>query len=153
MPAPDRDQLHHRLSQAGLRATQQRIIILEALLTLHGHPTAEQVFKRVRPDNPTVSLGTVYKTLDAFVAAGLIKRVAEAEGTRRRYDTDCSSHHHLICQDTQEIIDYCDPKLDQVLQEFFASRGFDNFQPRSFSLHISGVRTPEALGSKSSTLR
>lgn len=138
MPAPNRDQLHQRLTDAGLRATQQRIAILEALLVLPGHPTAEQVFRSVRPANPTVSLGTVYKALDSFVAAGLLKRVADADGTRRRYDTDCSNHHHLFCQETQEIIDYCDPKLDQLLQEFFASRGFDNFQPHSFSLHISG---------------
>lgn len=140
LSVPSRDQLHQRLAQAGLRATQQRTAILEALLTLPGHPTAEQVFRRVRPANPTVSLGTVYKALDSFVAAGLLKRVADADGTRRRYDTDCSSHHHLVCQDTQEIIDYCDPKLDELLQEFFAGRGFDNFQPRSFSLHITGVR-------------
>jgi Fur family transcriptional regulator, peroxide stress response regulator len=140
LPLPDRDQLHQRLTQAGLRATQQRMVILEALLTLPGHPTAELVFRRVRPAHPTISLGTVYKALDSFVAAGLLKRVADADGTRRRYDTDCSNHHHLVCQDTQEIIDYCDPKLDQLLQEFFASRGFEHFQPHSFSLHITGVR-------------
>jgi Fur family peroxide stress response transcriptional regulator len=115
--------------------------ILAALRTLPGHPTAEQVFRQVRPDNPTVSLGTVYKALDSFVAAGLLRRVADADGTRRRYDPDCSNHHHLVCQDTQEIIDYCDPQLDRLLQEFFAARGFENFQPRSFSLHITGVRS------------
>ncbi|OON70168.1 hypothetical protein B0919_05390 [Hymenobacter sp. CRA2] len=140
MSAPSRDQLHQLLTGAGLRATQQRMAILEALLTLPGHPTAEQVFRCVRPEHPTVSLGTVYKALDSFVGAGLLKRVADADGTRRRYDTDCSNHHHLVCQDTQEIIDYCDPKLDQLLQEFFATRGFEHFQPRSFSLHITGVR-------------
>ncbi|RAK69792.1 transcriptional repressor [Hymenobacter edaphi] len=140
LPVPDRDQLYLRLTQAGLRATQQRLGILEALLTLPGHPTAEQVFRSVRPANPTISLGTVYKALDSFVAAGLLKRVADADGTRRRYDTDCTNHHHLVCQDTQEIIDYCDPKLDQLLQEFFATKGFEHFQPQSFSLHITGVR-------------
>ncbi|WP_400191152.1 Fur family transcriptional regulator [Hymenobacter sp. B81] len=134
------EQLRERLATAGLRATQQRLAILEALLTLPGHPTAEQVFRRVRPANPTVSLGTVYKALDSFVAGGLLRRVADADGTRRRYDPDCTHHHHLVCQDTQEIIDYCDPQLDHLLQEFFAARGFDNFQPRSFSLHITGTR-------------
>ncbi|KAA9339632.1 transcriptional repressor [Hymenobacter busanensis] len=137
---PEPEQLRERLAAAGLRATQQRLAILEALLTLPGHPTAEQVFRQVRPAHPTVSLGTVYKALDSFVAAGLLRRVADADGTRRRYDPDCSNHHHLVCQDTQEIIDYCDPQLDRLLQEFFAARGFENFQPRSFSLHITGVR-------------
>ncbi|GAA4387557.1 Fur family transcriptional regulator [Hymenobacter koreensis] len=139
MPSPE--QLREQLATAGLRATQQRVAILAALRTLPGHPTAEQVFRQVRPANPTVSLGTVYKALDSFVAAGLLRRVADADGTRRRYDPDCTNHHHLVCQNTQEIIDYCDPQLDRLLQEFFAARGFENFQPHSYSLHITGVRS------------
>ncbi|TGE04148.1 transcriptional repressor [Hymenobacter fodinae] len=137
---PSQSQLRGRLSQAGLRATRQRVVILESLLTLPGHPTAEQVHRRVVELEPTVSLGTVYKALDSFVAAGLTRRVASAEGASRRYDADCSEHHHLFCTDTQEIIDYCDPQLDHLIRDFFAARGLANFQPHSFSLHITGVK-------------
>lgn len=132
--------LRQRLAQAGLRATQQRLLILESLLALPGHPTAEQVHRRVTGQSPTVSLGTVYKALDAFVTAGLTRRVAAADGSSRRYDADCTEHHHLFCTDTQEIIDYCDPQLDQVIREFFAARSLGNFQPLSFSVHVTGTR-------------
>lgn len=132
--------LRHRLSQVGLRATRQRLVILESLLVLPGHPTAEQVHRRVLSQEPTISLGTVYKALDSFVTAGLTRRVASAEGASRRYDADCTEHHHLFCTDTQEIIDYCDPQLDLLIRNFFASRGLQNFEPRSFSLHITGTR-------------
>ncbi|MBC6990230.1 Fur family transcriptional regulator [Hymenobacter sp. BT491] len=141
---PDRAQVRARLAQAGLRATQQRIVILESLMVLPGHPTAEQVHRRVVLETPTISLGTIYKALDSFVASGLIKRVAAAEGASRRYDADCSAHHHLYCTDTQEIIDYCNPQLDLLIQEFFAARGFQNFQPRAFSLHITGEKVDAA---------
>ncbi|WP_170934702.1 Fur family transcriptional regulator [Hymenobacter gelipurpurascens] len=137
---PTHGQLRGRLTQAGLRATRQRLVILESLLVLPGHPTAEQVHRRVAAQSPTISLGTVYKALDSFVAAGLTRRVASAEGSSRRYDADCSEHHHLFCTATQEIIDYCDPQLDQLIREFFAERGLQNFQPHSFSLHITGVK-------------
>ena len=141
-PAPaDPGALRERLVQRGLRATRQRLVILESLLLLPGHPTAELVHRRVRPDHPTISLGTVYKTLDSFAAVGLVRRVAAAGGTSRRFDADCSAHHHLHCTDTQEIIDYCDPQLDTLIQEFFAARGLPGFQPHTFSLHITGTKT------------
>jgi Fur family peroxide stress response transcriptional regulator len=133
-------QLRGRLAQVGLRATRQRVVILESLLTLQGHPTAEQVHRRVAEQEPTISLGTVYKALDSFVAAGLTRRVASAEGSSRRFDADCTEHHHLFCTNTQEIIDYCDPQLDHLIRDFFAARGLQNFQPHSFSLHITGVK-------------
>lgn len=138
---PNPGELRQRLATAGLRATTQRILILESLLVLPGHPTAEQVHRQVAATEPTVSLGTVYKTLDSFVAAGLTKRVASAEGACRRYDSDCTAHHHLYCTDTKEIIDYSNPELDALIREFFATRGLGDFQPHSFSLHIAGSRT------------
>lgn len=138
--APTPQWLRDRLAQAGLRATRQRLLILENLVLAAGHPTAEQVYRRVLHHDATVSLGTVYKALDCFVTAGITKRVSTAEGACRRYDADCSTHHHLYCTDTQEIIDYCDPQLDALIQEFIAARGFKNFRPRSFSLHITGER-------------
>ncbi|MCR5886388.1 transcriptional repressor [Hymenobacter sp. J193] len=137
-PLPTAEELRGRLTQAGLRATRQRLVILESLLVLPGHPTAEQVHRRVAEVAPSISLGTVYKALDSFVEAGLTRRVASAEGASRRYDADCTEHHHLFCTDTQEIIDYCDPQLDELIRGFFAAKGLQNFQPHSFSLHITG---------------
>ena len=142
-PAPTPDQLQQQLAEAGLRATRQRLLILESLLVLPGHPTAEQVHQRVTGQLPSVSLGTVYKALDSFVAAGLTRRVASAEGSRRRYDADCSEHHHLLCADTQEIIDYCDPQLDELIRDFFAAKALPGFQPHSFSLHVTGSRVAD----------
>lgn len=150
--APPRSHhLQQQLANAGLRATRQRLLILESLLVLPGHPTAEQVHQCVVGRLPSISLGTVYKALDSFVAAGLTRRVASAEGSRRRYDADCTEHHHLVCTDTQEIIDYCDPQLDTLIRDFFASKGLPNFQPHSFSLHVTGSRLPGRDGKKRTT--
>ena len=138
--APTRQWLRDRLTKAGLRATRQRLLILERVVVAKGHPTAEQVHRQVLTYDATVSLGTVYKALDSFVTLGLCKRVLTAEGACRRYDADCTTHHHLYCSNTQEIIDYCDPQLDALIQDFLEARGFQDFRPRSFSLHITGER-------------
>ncbi|MBT9394706.1 transcriptional repressor [Hymenobacter sp. NST-14] len=142
-PASAPDSLPQRLARVGLRATRQRVLILDGLLTLPGHPTAEQVHQHVTRQEPSISLGTVYKALDSFVAAGLTRRVASAEGSSRRFDADCTEHHHLFCTNTQEIIDYCDPQLDELIRDFFAAKGLPNFQPHSFSLHITGDKVTE----------
>lgn len=132
--------LRQSLAQAGLRATPQRLAILGALRALRGHPTAEQVHQVVRPAQPQLSLGTVYKTLDALVAAGLTRRVAAAEGHARRYDADLSAHHHLVCSETQQILDYADPELDALLRDYFSRRALPgNFRIESVAVHVAGT--------------
>lgn len=126
--------------QGGLKATQQRIVILEALMTRHGsHPTAEEVFQQLQEANPGISLGTVYKTLETFVEAELVSQVFSAGS--RRYDLNERAHGHIYCTNTNEILDYSNPELDQLLAEFFASRQFDNFSIQQVSVQIVGRKT------------
>ncbi|MCC9166031.1 Fur family transcriptional regulator [Pontibacter harenae] len=122
----------------GLKATHQRIVIFEALEALHGHhPTAEDVFQLLKPANPSISLGTVYKTLDSFVEAALIRRVLSEEGGKR-YDANTVSHSHIYCSNTKEIIDYEDAELEQLLQDFFSKRNVENFEIKSFAVQLTG---------------
>ena len=140
---PNRSELRQRISQTGLKATHQRIVIYEALQQLHGHPAAEEVFHQLRPANPSISLGTVYKSLDSFVEAGLIKRVLSEAGSRR-YDANCHPHNHIYCCNTNEIIDFADPELEQLIQEFFSRKKLDNFELASVFVQITGnKKNPE----------
>jgi Fur family peroxide stress response transcriptional regulator len=137
----DRQQLRERILQGGLKATQQRIVILEALMARHGsHPTAEEVFQQLQTANPGISLGTVYKTLDTFLEAELVSQVFSAGS--RRYDLNDRGHHgHIYCTATKEIMDYSNQDLDQLLAEFFQSRSFDNFSIQQVSVQIVGRKS------------
>jgi Fur family peroxide stress response transcriptional regulator len=136
----NRQELRERILQAGLKATQQRIVILEALVARHGsHPTAEEVFQQLQTQNPGISLGTVYKTLDSFVETELVKQVLSAGS--RRYDLHDHAHGHIYCTNTKEIIDYSDPDLDKLMAEFFQSRNFENFSLHHVSVQIVGRKT------------
>ena len=134
----NRDELRQRLLEGGLKATLQRIVVFEAVMELHGHhPTAEDVYQRLKPANPTISLGTVYKTLDTFVETGLIRRALSEEGGKR-YDANTHAHNHIFCSNTKEIVDFEDAELEQLLTDFFSRRKLQNFEIKGFSVQLTG---------------
>lgn len=134
----DRNTLRERLLESGLKATHQRIVVYEALVELHGkHPTPEEVYQHLKPENPSISLGTVYKTLDTFAESCLIRKVLSEEGGKR-YDANTIAHSHIYCSNTKEIVDFEDEELDSLLQEFLKRRHLENFEIRGFSVQLTG---------------
>lgn len=131
------EELKQQLTENGLKATHQRILLLEAFLLSQEHPTAEKLYNQVKTKSPALSLGTVYKTLDAFTDVGLIKKVKTAEDTVR-YDFNTHSHHHLFCQKTNKIIDYEDEELKELLYDYFEKKGIDNFDIKDIQLQLTG---------------
>ena len=98
-------QLTAILRQHGLRLTPQRLSVARVLADdSQGHLTAEAVFTRVRQTLPTISLATVYKVLNEFVALGQVRRVELGEGSAR-FDTTTEGHAHLLCRGCGHIAD------------------------------------------------
>lgn len=126
-----------QLLQAKLKATPQRMVVLEAINESKTHPTVESIYDNIIEDNPSISLATVYKTLEAFAQAGLISRVATTEG-QMRYDSNLSNHGHIYCHNTDEIIDYYDEELNKVIVEFFRKKKVSNLRIKNITLNING---------------
>src|SRR5262245_46861810 len=84
------------LKRRGLRVTPQRLGILRALRELANHPSAEEVFRSVRSDFPSLSLTTVYRTLETLAEHGEIELV-HVGGARARFDHRTDPHHHAAC--------------------------------------------------------
>jgi Fur family peroxide stress response transcriptional regulator len=133
----DIKKIRDQISEKGLKVTPQRIAIYKALLDLEDHPTAEMVKKHVSKENPNISLGTVYKTLEVFVEKNLITKV-KTEDDKMRYDPVLEEHHHLFCQRTESIGDYYDEELNQILQDYFQKKDIPNFKIKDIKLHIIG---------------
>jgi Fur family peroxide stress response transcriptional regulator len=87
-----------------LAVTHQRLVIYRELMKMHDHPNPEQVYERVRPELPSISLATVYKTLHAFVAAGIICQVSPHHGSMR-LEPQGERHSHFICLRCHDITD------------------------------------------------
>lgn len=92
-----------RLREAGLKVTAPRLTILAALETDRSHPNAEELLDRLRAEHPSLSLSTVYKTLETFLRAGLCRRV-NAEGSLR-VDGTPRRHDHAVCRGCGTIFD------------------------------------------------
>jgi Fe2+ or Zn2+ uptake regulation protein len=97
-------QIIERLRQVGLKATGPRVAILASLEGDRDHPTAEQLYETLRHQYPSLSLSTVYQTLDAFLRTGLCRRVFGA-GERLRVDGTPQDHDHAICRTCGRIFD------------------------------------------------
>jgi Fur family transcriptional regulator, peroxide stress response regulator len=93
--------------QAGGKVTPQRLIIYQVLQGDRSHPTAEAVYDRVRAILPTVSLTTVYKTLNQLVVAGELKRF-DVDGVTH-FDPDTSPHSEAVCMGCHSIVDVPEP--------------------------------------------
>jgi len=101
------------------------------------HPTAEMIRKQVARKNPSISLATVYKTLETFVNKGLIKKIKTEEDVMR-YDPILEKHHHLYCQKTETIADYYNDELNQMIKDYFRKHNIPNFEIEDVKLHIIG---------------
>jgi Fur family transcriptional regulator, peroxide stress response regulator len=126
------------LGEFKLKATHQRIVIYEALLKLN-HPSAESIFEMIRINSPSISLGTIYKTLDTMVTSGLATKVSSEDGNMR-YDAKMGSHNHIYCFNTKEIMDYEDKDLDKLIEEFFKKKNVQNLHIKDIRLQINGEK-------------
>ena len=126
-----------KLSQAGLKITPQRIAVLEAVIELRNHPTAENVIDFIKTNHPNIAAGTVYKTLETFVAKGLIKKV-KTDRDIMRYDAMTDPHHHLYCSSSDRIEDFMDPELLRIIEKYFETHKIPNFKIEDIKLQIIG---------------
>lgn len=134
---PGSDSINQKLKDAGMKVTPQRHAILEAVITLGNHPTAEQIFDYIRRKHPAIATGTVYNVLDVLVEKGLVRRV-KTDKDAMRYDANMLKHHHLYSSDSERIEDYFDDELDGMLQDYFKRKNLPDFNIDSIVLQIHG---------------
>src|ERR1700691_2434556 len=84
------------LKRAGLKMTDQRLAIVKLFAMDESHPTAQELFERLRGDFPTMSFATVYNTLDALASAGLSGTLRL--GGAARVGPHVARHHHGLCE-------------------------------------------------------
>ena len=114
-PSENNDLLTEKLARSGLRSTPQREVVYTVLLTKRDHPTADEVYVRVRAALPTISLATVYNCLEALVQCQAVRAVNFERGPTR-YCPNLTPHAHFhdeVSGETHDV-DLPPPLLDQV---------------------------------------
>ena len=111
-----------QLREHGIQPTAQRVAVAQYILDTEDHPSADQVFARVRKGFPMLSRATVYNTLNLFVKKGLLREFILAEG-RIVFDPKTERHHHFIDEGSGQIHDVAWESLQVVKVESLP--GFD----------------------------
>ena len=95
------------LQRSGLKLTRQRIAIVQLFAEDRSHPTAQDLFERLRESFPSMSFATVYNTLDTLARAGLarIVRLSGKRGDAARFDPNSAPHHHAVCDRCGAVVD------------------------------------------------
>ena len=96
--------LAKRLTDSGLRPTPQCEVVFNIILDKRDHPTADEIFARVKSEMPTISLATVYNCLETLVQCGLVRQV-NLERAPTRYCPNLHEHAHFHDDATGQVHD------------------------------------------------
>lgn len=121
------------LRGSGYKATPQRIAIGRFALRSRDHPTAQRIYSEVKRIYPTVSLATVYKTIQILKEVGLIHELNLSQG-QTRFDPDTHPHIHLICLGCGSIMDWEEPMVSEIMAKVAAA----NFSATGQSFDVYG---------------
>jgi Fur family peroxide stress response transcriptional regulator len=117
-------EIRRRFRERGLKVTPQRAAIYQALAETSRHPTADDLYRQVKRLHPMISQNTVYYSLSALQAAGLVREVNYWHD-RARFDANMAAHHHLICLECRRIQDMADKTLDRLTIARGRNTGFE----------------------------
>lgn len=96
------------------RNTVQRQIVLQAVRSLHDHPTADSVYAVVAAEHPSISKATVYRNLNQLALQGEILRVPVPTGADR-FDFNTQEHYHVRCTECGNVYDVFMPPITDLL--------------------------------------
>lgn len=127
--SPNPDALAQKLADSGLRSTTQREVVYNVLLGKRDHPTADEVFARVKQDLPTISLATVYNCLETLVQCDLVRSVNFERGPTR-YCPNLRPHAHFHDEQSGATHDIDLPsdlleRVNAILPEGYAARAVE----------------------------
>ena len=111
------------LRKKGYKATPQRVAICRLALRSRDHPTAQRIYSEVKELQPTVSLATVYKTLQILTELGLIQELDFPKG-QARFDSYVEPHVNLVCLRCGNIRDFDDPAAREMVAKIAAKAEF-----------------------------
>ncbi len=110
------------LRSNGYKVTPQRLAVYNAIDQNVTHPNAETIYQQLQPEYPSMSLATVYKTMEIFAKIGVVK-ILQCGEDAHRYDYNTSQHAHIRCIKCNNVFDV-DIDEDSLAKEAEAQTGF-----------------------------
>lgn len=118
------DSLVTTLRSSGMRLTPQRRAICRYLSQTEAHPTAAMVYNALKPEMPSLSLMTVYNTLNTLVELGAIHAIGQAGDDTMHYDAETEPHVNVICTACRKIVDVPSERIAALKREIEEKSGY-----------------------------
>lgn len=113
--------------------TKQRELIKNAIMESNTHPTADELFQKIRIQLPTISLATVYRNLNMLASDGIIRKI-EMPDMPDRFDWRMTVHDHLYCEKCGKVFDFTlSSALDKQIEEV------SGMQVKQYNLIAKGI--------------
>jgi Fur family ferric uptake transcriptional regulator len=131
-----RPKTHVRLADAGVRATRQRLLVLDTLAREPHDTTAQEIYTRLRQAGEPVGLATVYRTLALLSEHGVVDEFAHRPGETCYRLCGEGHHHHVVCERCHGVAELSDCEVEEWLSRAAHEQGF---RPISHTLEVVGL--------------
>ncbi len=117
-------ELERKCVKAGLKMTDQRRIILGVLSEAEDHPSVEDVYDRSRARDASISIATVYRTLNLLDQLDLVQK-HDFNESYSRFEVNLEHHHHLIDVETGEVFEFQNDELEVLKERIAEELGYE----------------------------
>ena len=122
---PGKQVFRDYLAEKGLKSTRQRELILDEFLRCASHPSTEELYLRLRRKYPGIGYSTVHRALKLFAECGIAEELNFGDGQTRYESSSHEEHHdHLVCRGCGAIIEFEDPRIEELQNEVARRHGF-----------------------------
>jgi len=117
-------ELERRCVDAGVKMTAQRRVILQVLEAADDHPSVDEVYRRAKDLDSSISIATVYRTLSLFDEMNIVQR-HDFNETFARFEVNTAHHHHLIDVVTGEVVEFQNEPLELLKAKIADELGYE----------------------------
>ena len=110
--------------KAGLKMTNPRKTILQTLSEAEDHPSIDDLYVRVRENDPSISMATLYRTMNTLEELELVKKHEFREGFAR-FETNTEPHHHMIDVETGDVVEFKNAELEKIKEIIAEELGYE----------------------------
>jgi len=112
------------LTEKGVRATPQRVFVVQELVREKNDATAAQLYDRLRRRGTNIGLATVYRTLALLHQRGVVDTLTHHAGELCYRLCGEYHHHHLVCTGCHRVVELRDCDLEPWVKQSAGKHGF-----------------------------
>lgn len=134
------NQIVSKIKKMGYSLTPQRVEIIKIVSESKSHPSAAEVYNKIKESYPMVSLNTVYKNLSMLSSLHEVKEIKTMQNSVH-YDGDVSLHGHAICENCGKIIDVQlnEPDFKKFFENKIKGRLTENYHINNYGVEFYGL--------------